>query len=338
VLASPETLLIGALRSSIEPCPFQKNAAFEADAELLDTGGDELHAVTIDTLHAGEELDSAASPYAKGWLAATASLSDLAAVGARPLATLVSCSFPRDEMSEEEARAVGRGAAEATRAQGAYLVGGDTNWAAEESLTGCAIGVVARDRALTRMGARAGDVLYVSGPVGGGNAAGARTLLGEDAGASAWLPSARCDAGAALGGLARACIDTSDGLVAAALMLADLNGLGVEIEDSPDLYDPLALELAARLGLPRWLLAAGEWGEFELAFAVGPSEEDACLDALAGTTASPRRVGTLTRDRRCSIVAGDTRIDALETAAALRRLERDGGLVDALSDLVGSTA
>ncbi|HKP92193.1 MAG TPA: AIR synthase related protein, partial [Thermoleophilaceae bacterium] len=180
---TPEAALIGALRSAIEPCPFQLGDVFETDAELLDTGGDELLAVTVDTLHAGEELETAASPYAKGWLAATASLSDLAAVGARPLATLVSCSFPKSTLADEDAVAVGRGAAEATRAQGAYLVGGDTNWSAEETLTSCALGHVARDRALTRIGARAGDLLYVTGPVGGGNAAGARTALGEDAGA-----------------------------------------------------------------------------------------------------------------------------------------------------------
>jgi thiamine-monophosphate kinase len=335
VLASSETLLVGALRSAIERCPFQLNDGYEADAELLDVGGDELLAVTIDTLHAGEELETAASPYAKGWLAATASLSDLAAVGARPLATLVSCSFPKELMSEDDARDVGRGAAEATRAQDAYLVGGDTNWSGEESLTGCALGLVARDRALTRIGARAGDALYVTGPVGGGNAAGARTLLGEDAAATTWLPAARCDAGAAIGGLAHACIDTSDGLVSSAIMLADLNGLGVEIDDRPDLYDPLALELAARLGLPRWLLAVGEWGEFELVFAVAPEDEHACLEALAATTASPRHAGTLTEAPEYTIVDGFSRIDALQAAEGLRSLDRNGQLVDALADLAG---
>lgn len=333
-----EPALIAALRSGLEPCPFQLNGAFEADAELLDTGGEDLLAVTVDTLHAGEELETAASPYAKGWLAATASLSDLAAVGARPLATLVSCSFPKGRACADDARAVGRGAAEATRAQGAHLVGGDTNWSADETFTSCALGLVARGRELTRLGARAGDLLYVTGAVGGGNAAGARTALGEDAGATTWLPSARCDAGAALGGLARACIDTSDGLASAALMLAELNGVGVELDDAPALYDPLALELAARLGLPRWLLAVGEWGEFELLFAVAPEDEDDCLEALAGTTAAPRRAGRLVAERTCSIIDGATRIDAAQAAAGLRELERGAGLVGALEELVGSAA
>jgi thiamine monophosphate kinase len=121
-------------------------------------------------------------------------------------------------------------------------------------------------------------------------------------------------------------------------MLAELNGLGVELEDAPALYDPLALELAARLGLPRWLLSVGEWGEFELLFAVAPADEDACLEALAGTTAAPRRAGRLVADRECVIVDGATRIDAAQAAAGLRDLERGAGLAGALEELVGSAA
>ncbi len=47
---SAETELIGALRSAVEPCPRQVNEGFAADAELLDLGGEELLAVTVDTL------------------------------------------------------------------------------------------------------------------------------------------------------------------------------------------------------------------------------------------------------------------------------------------------
>src|SRR5205085_8510662 len=108
-----------------------------------------------------------------------------------------------------------------------------------------------------------------------------------------------------------------------------------------ELYDPVALELAARLELPRWLLVAGEWGEFELVFALAPEDEEDCLEALAGTAAAPRRAGRFVAERDYSIHEdGDrtARIDALEVATALRQLERDGGLVDALSGLVGRPA
>jgi thiamine-monophosphate kinase len=332
--ASNETQLIEALRGAMDDCPFQVNRGFSSDAELLDLGGPELVAVTVDTLQSGEELETATDPYSRGRLAATASLSDLAAVGARPLALLLSCCFDGATVTDAQAAEFGRGASEAARAQGTFVVGGDTNWAGEESFTSVAIGHVAADRALSRVGASAGDTLYVTAPVGGGNAAGVRKLLGEEP--APWLPTARCAAGRALAGHAEACIDTSDGLVTAALMLADLNGLGVEIDDGPELYDPAGLELAKRLGLPRWLLAAGEWGEFELLFAVAPAAEDACLSALAAAGLSPCRAGRLTAEREFAIVDGeDVRIDALEIARSLRAVERSGSMVQELAALVG---
>lgn len=329
--ASNETQLIGSLRAAMEACPFQLNGGFGADAELLDMGGPELLAVTVDTLQTGEELETAPTHYARGWLAVTASLSDLAAVGARPMALLVSCCFDAAVVTAEQAADFGRGASEAARAQGAWMVGGDTNWASEESYTSVALGQVPRERALTRLGASAGDLLYVTGPVGGGNAAGVRNLLGEDA---PWLPAARCAAGLALAGRAGACIDTSDGLVTAALMLADLNGLGMQIEDAPELYDPAGLELAERLNLPRWLLAAGEWGEFELLFALAPEAEAEGLAALASAGVSPRRAGRLTAEREFAILREDgERIDALEIARSLRAVERGGSMVEELAAL-----
>ncbi|MDQ3935867.1 MAG: AIR synthase related protein, partial [Actinomycetota bacterium] len=140
--ASQETELIAAMRAAIDGCPFQVNAGFAADAELLDLGGPELLAVTVDTLQSGEELETAASHHARGWLAATASLSDLAAVGARPLAVLVSCCFDAAAVTAEQAAEFGRGASEAARGQGAWVVGGDTNWAGEEGYTTVALGQV----------------------------------------------------------------------------------------------------------------------------------------------------------------------------------------------------
>ncbi len=335
-LPPEERRLIDALRSAVERPPFQANDAFETDAELLDVGWPSLLAATVDTLHADSELATAPSPYARGWLVATAALSDLAAVGARPVGLLLSCSFPPGAVTDEAAREIGRGADAAARRQGARIVGGDTNLARDESMTGCALGLVERDAAMTRMGASAGDILCATGRVGAGNAAGVRALLGGDR-EDPWLPTARCEAGLVLNTHVRACIDTSDGLLSATLMLAELNGLGFELLDVPELYDQPGLELAARLGLPSWLLGAGEWGEYELLYAVAPDDEERCGEALARVGLAPVQVGRLTAEASCTILAGGgvgPAVDAHEIAARMRTLERGAGLEAELSALV----
>ncbi|HEX2313341.1 MAG TPA: AIR synthase related protein, partial [Thermomonospora sp.] len=240
-LDAAEGTLIAAMRAGMARSPLQLNAAFEADAELLDLGAAGLLAVTVDTLNSGAELAVAPTPYEKGWLATTVSVSDLAAVGADPLAVLVSCSLRRGEWPAEDARRFGQGASDAARAYGCHIVGGDTNWADEDSFTSVALGTVPHGRFLSRVGARPGDALYVTGRIGAGNAAGFRNAVaGPAEHAEPWLPEARVAAAEALRGQARACIDTSDGLLSAAVSLAEVNGLGVEITLRAEVYDPAA--------------------------------------------------------------------------------------------------
>jgi thiamine-monophosphate kinase len=291
-LNAAEGSLIVAMRECMARSPRQLNNAFEADAELLDLGTAGRLAVTVDTLNGGAELATASTPYAKGWLTTTVSVSDLAAVAADPVAVLVSCSLPRDGWTLEDAREFGRGASDAAERYGCHIVGGDTNWANEESFTSCAIGTVHNGRVLSRLGARPGDALYVTGPIGAGNAVGFRALAMGGAGAGEpWLPEARVTAGDPLRRHARACIDTSDGLLSAAVSLAEVNGLGVEVVLRDEVYAPIASALADSAHLPRWCSAAGEWGEFELLYTVDPADAEQCARALAERGLRPVHVG-----------------------------------------------
>ncbi|RIV39082.1 thiamine-phosphate kinase [Micromonospora radicis] len=293
-LDAAEGSLITAIRECMVRSPRQLNSAFEADAELLDLGAAGLLAMTVDTLNNGAELATVSTPYAKGWLTTTVSVSDLAAVAADPVAVLVSCSLRRDRWTLDDAREFGRGASDAAERYGCHVVGGDTNWAEEESFTSCALGTVPRGSVLSRIGARAGDALYVTGPIGAGNAAGFRALaLGGPGAGEPWLPEARVAAGEPLRRYARACIDTSDGLTSAAVSLAELNGLGVEVVLRDEVYAPVVSAIADSTYLPRWCSAAAEWGEFELLYAVDPADAQRCSQALAERGLQPVHVGQL---------------------------------------------
>ncbi|MBF9134863.1 hypothetical protein I0C86_38960 [Plantactinospora sp. S1510] len=331
-----EGSLITAMREGMTRSPRQLNAVFEADAELLDLGAAGVLAMTVDTLNGGAELATAGTPYAKGWLTTTVSVSDLAAVAAEPVAVLVSCSLRRDGWTTEEARQFGRGASDAAERYGCHIVGGDTNWANEESFTSCAIGTIRGRPLLSRVGARPGDALYVTGRIGAGNAAGFRaTALGRSEADEPWLPEARVVAGDALREYARACIDTSDGLLNAAVGLAEINGLGVEVALRSEIYDPAAATLADACGLPRWLMAAGEWGEFELLYAVGAADGDRCARALADRGLTAIQVGQLTTAPELLLIdESDARKNLREVLPLVRTIDPAGPLLSELHDLL----
>ncbi|GAA0362123.1 hypothetical protein GCM10009541_00490 [Micromonospora gifhornensis] len=335
-LDAAEGSLITAIRECMVRSPRQLNNAFEADAELLDLGAAGLLAMTVDTLNNGAELATVSTPYAKGWLTTTVSVSDLAAVAADPVAVLVSCSLRRDKWTLEDAREFGRGASDAAQRYGCHIVGGDTNWADEESFTSCALGTVPRGSVLSRVGARPGDALYVTGPIGAGNAAGFRALaLGGTAAGEPWLPQARVAAAEPLRRYGRACIDTSDGLLSAAVSLAELNGLGVEVVLRDEVYAPVVSAIAESTHLPRWCSAAAEWGEFELLYAVDPADADRCAEALSERGLRPIHVGQLVAGAELLLVdeSGDRR-QLRDLLLRMRALDPAGSLLADLRALL----
>jgi thiamine-monophosphate kinase len=162
-----------------------------------------------------------------GYKAAAVNLSDLAAMGARPIALLVTLALPA---YTEVANVVElyHGLDE----PGFPVVGGDTNAADRVSLSVTAVG--ASDRVPGRGGARPGDELVVTGPLGAAAAglyALEHGLEGHDELVLAHRrPPFRLDAGAALAPRAHALIDLSDGLASDAARIAERSGCKLVID------------------------------------------------------------------------------------------------------------
>ncbi len=186
------------------------------DAALLrPPAGLEL-AVTTDTLLAGVHFLPGVDPATLGHKVLAVNLSDLAAMGAEPAWCLLALTLPAAD--EDWLRRFSGGFRDLARAHGVDLVGGDTT-RGPLSITVQAIGLVPPGQALGRSGARPGDLIYVSGPLGSaglGLAMQQGTVLPLDPPTVAALetPQPRCALGRALRGLASACIDVSDGLAA----------------------------------------------------------------------------------------------------------------------------
>jgi thiamine-monophosphate kinase len=173
-----------------------------------------------------------------GWRSFMAAASDLAAMGAEPVAALSSLVLA-PSVDDEALDALTRGQAEAADEVGAPIVGGNLSRGTETSITTTLVGRAARP--LLRSGARAGDGLWLAGSVG---LAGAGLALVEEhmqdprmqdddtaACLRAWRrPIARITEGRALAGLASAAIDISDGLARDAWHLAEASGVRVVLD------------------------------------------------------------------------------------------------------------
>jgi thiamine-monophosphate kinase len=150
-----------------------------------------------------------------GYRAAAVNLSDLAASGAEPLALLVTLAAP----AELELAAVLE-LYEGLNEPGVPIVGGDTTSAPQLALAVTAVGRSARVPG--RAGARSGDAIVVTGPLGG---AGAAFREGRQA-----RPPLRLEEGRRLGAVAHALTDVSDGLAVDAGHLAARSGCRIELD------------------------------------------------------------------------------------------------------------
>ena len=135
-----EVELIEGLTRAFDRSPFQLNRLQETDAEivLLPSRSGRLLALTTDSI--AEELSSGLydDMYLAGWMIVMVNMSDLAAVGAAPLGLLVSEIFPL-AFDETSMRRLQRGIRDACKACGTHLLGGDTNFGSQLTLTGTAI-------------------------------------------------------------------------------------------------------------------------------------------------------------------------------------------------------
>jgi thiamine-monophosphate kinase len=199
-----------------------------------------------------------------GYKAAAVNLSDLAAAGAEPEALVLALGL-RPESEVEEVIAFYEGIAET----GVPVRGGDLT--RSDCLVVAVTAVGHSTRVPGRAGARAGDVLVVTGPLGGA-AAGLRALelgLGgvPELVASHRRPPLRLEAGKALALVAHALIDLSDGIAGDAGQIADRSGCAFEIEVE---RLPLAPRIAEVGPDPFWTM--GE--DYELLAALTPADAE----------------------------------------------------------------
>ncbi len=246
------------------------------DAAILRTRSNEELVLSTDVQVEGVHFRfGREGPHTIGRRTLAVNLSDLAAMGAEPVGSLLSlCAPPAMKVSTFDGLV--SGFIDESRRFDCPLVGGNLSSAERCSLTVTVVGRNARGGALRRKGLHAGDVLYVTGTLGG--AALARLRADRMGSRLLRVPEPRIHAGRALTKLPgiRACIDLSDGIAVDLAHLLEKTSLGAEIDPS-SLPAPRRFASACRsLGLDPLEILAGGGEDYELLFAL--SARSAVLD------------------------------------------------------------
>lgn len=276
------------------------NECFESDAEVIRLNGTPCLFTTDE--FSREDLFGEGEPALLGWNIAAGALSDILACGGTPLYYAHALTIdPR--WDEAYLGRFADGVAEVLNQAGVRFIGGDCGrselWRCTVSVLGSCAGPP-----ILRRGARVGDAIYISGPIGGGNLEAARHLLANEGAATAQKLSLlsplrlplRVRESAVMRRYASACMDTSDGVWNALTTLADLNGCGYEGANLP--YLQAGPDFCRAAGLPRVLLFLGECGEYELLCTVGREREEAFLIEAKDSGVSFFRLGHITRGAR----------------------------------------
>jgi len=264
-------------------------------------------ATSVDALVEGVHFRrETASLESIGHKALAAALSDLAAMGAAPGEAYVQLGVPTD-LDEAGAMELGNGLAAAAAANEVAVVGGDVTRAPVLFLAVTVVGHAGSpDELVPRAGAEPGNVVVVTGELGG--AAAGLLLLDRpeladalDASAADALrrrqlrPSPRLAAGRALAASgATSMIDLSDGLGGDALHVAAASGVTIAIEVDRVPVQPGVGEVAGAAGVEAIDLVAAGGEDYELLATLAPGDVDRARTSLEDGGTSLTAIGEVT--------------------------------------------
>jgi thiamine-monophosphate kinase len=247
------------------------------DCAVLDNGSDYL-VVTTDMLHRTTDFPREMTAEDIGWMSVAVSLSDVAAMGAKPVGVVAAMGIPGDT-DVEFVDGIARGMDACARNYGTEIVGGDTDQHQELTIVTTALGRVDKDKVKRRSGAKAGDLLCVTGFLGT-PAAGYKALIeGRKTTPEAmkvlldrfFRPKPRVYEAIKLSGYkaVTAMMDVSDGLGKSLYELSGASHVGfmVEADKLPVMPEMRALAKGREEFLD---MAICFGGEFELLFTLAP--------------------------------------------------------------------
>lgn len=250
-----------------------------------------------------------ATPEQIGVKSVVCNVSDIAAMGGVPIFMFVSLALaPDTEVAWVEA--LYRGMSDACRQHGVVLAGGDTTHGEMITISITLLGRVSPENLCLRSQARPGELLCVTGPLGGSAAGLAMLMAGLNP--PAYLkakhltPACRLDVSPLIAPEAGAMIDISDGLAAEVNHLCDQSDVGADITAADIPFHPSVVDAAGAVGVDPITFALSGGEDFELLISVSSENKR----KIAAKGVSLTTVGVVTEastGRRLTLPDGQRR-------------------------------
>ena len=238
---------------------------------------DHYFLISTDIISEKTHIPSVMKPWDIGWFITAINLSDIAAKGGIPLGFLLSMGLKPD-MKVDDFQAIIQGVEDCVSTFNASLIGGDTKEHESMVLSGTIVGMVKKNNFMARFGAKAGDVLAVTGSIG--KAAAGYLLIqkkhNDDSINGLIHPYPRINEGIQLGKTTKVscCMDLSDGLSSSLYQLSQKNNVGFSVNmDQLPISDHLSSIFKDSMSHSMYLDSVLHFGgDYELLFTCSPND------------------------------------------------------------------
>ena len=298
-----EHKIIQLIQNRLTPMP---NIAvpFGDDVSAVLLGDGKVAVLKTDMLVSKTDVPPQMSLHQAARKAIIMNISDFASKGVQPIAALVALGVPA-EFSQKNIEEIADGLNAGAQEYGAFIIGGDTSETSDLIISICLYGTAEKSALMLRSGAKAGDILAVTGFFGK-SAAGLRMMLSEcitsknskalvDA---VLMPKARLSEGLALSGCGKvsSSMDSSDGLAWTLHELARLSNVGFELDKVPVASEVNRFAELNSFDASELALYGGE--EYELVVTVKPEGWNAAVSAVQAISGQLLPIGKVTEEKR----------------------------------------
>ncbi|MFC0820956.1 thiamine-phosphate kinase [Moraxella marmotae] len=260
----------------------------------------------MDTLVAGRHFLVDTPAYAIAYKAVAVNLSDLAAMGATPYAILLGLNLPKSLANDAWLGEFCRGLAAICQPFGVELIGGDTTGSEILTISITALGFIEQNQAITRHGAKVGDLVCVSGEIGSASFALSQAFLGvvSPLKHTLDLPMPQVHLGRQLVGYASAMIDISDGLAQDLGHILSASGVGAVLDLDKLPTHPILQKLP---DTKRWQHQLNGGDDYQLCLTISPQNLQKFQQNHSDSIIYP--IGHITKEPTLMLTAQNRPID-----------------------------